>query len=78
MKFSPTPPSKLRIFSWHRFFIALASVVLGNAIYLLLLPLLPERARHDPFSLDWGLLLDFWICLVIYNLLLIFFKSQKD
>lgn len=77
MKVSSTPPSKLKIFSWRRFFIALAAVVLGNGIYLLLLPLLPERAQHDPFRLDWGLILDFWICVVIYNLLLMFFKPKR-
>ena len=77
MKSSSTPPSKLEIFSWRRFFIALAAVVLGNVIYLFLLPLLPERAQHDPFRLDWGLILDFWICVVIYNLLLMFFKPKR-
>ena len=78
MKWSSTPPSKLKIFSWRRFFIALAAVVLGNVIYLLVLPLLPQRAQHDPFTLDWGLVLDFWICVVIYNLLLMVFSTKKD
>lgn len=63
-------------FSWRRFFIALAAVMIGNAIYLLLLPVLPQKARHDPFRADWGLLLDFWICLVVFNLLLLIFKSK--
>lgn len=62
-------------FSWRRFFIALAAVLLGNAIYLLLLPVLPERARHDPFRMDWGLVLDFWICVVVFNLLLMVKKQ---
>jgi hypothetical protein len=63
-------------FSWRRFLIALAAVVLGNVIYLRLLPLLPERARHNPFRLDWGLVLDFWICVVLFNLLLVVLKSK--
>ena len=46
---------------------ALAAVLAGNALYLLLLaPRLPEWARHRPFAADPGLLLDFAICLVIY------------
>lgn len=64
-------------FSWRRFFIALAAVVLGNAVYLLLMPYLPEKAQHDPFRLDWGLVLDFWICLVVFNLLLLMVKKRK-
>jgi len=63
-------------FNWRRFFIALAAVVLGNAIYLLLLPVLPEKAQHTPFALDWGLVLDFWICLVIFNVFLLFVRKK--
>ncbi|HKD14284.1 MAG TPA: hypothetical protein VKE71_07010 [Candidatus Angelobacter sp.] len=58
-------------FSWRRFFIALGAVVVGNVIYLLLMPWLPENARHAAFRLDWGLVLDFWICVVVFNLLLL-------
>ena len=64
-------------FSWRRFLIALAAVVIGNAIYLALTPLLPANARHDPFRLDWGLILDFWICVVVFNLLLLIFKPKS-
>lgn len=64
-------------FSWRRFFIALAAVVIGNAIYLLLMPLLPPKAKHTPFRPDWGLVLDFWIWLVIFNLLLLFVRKPK-
>jgi hypothetical protein len=46
---------------------ALAAVLAGNVLYLLLLaPRLPEWARHRPFALDPGLLLDFALCLAIY------------
>jgi len=64
-------------FSSRRFFIALAAVVMGNAIYLLLMPRLPEKARHAAFHLDWGLVLDFWICLVVFNLLLLVIRKPK-
>lgn len=63
-------------FSWRRFLIALAAVVIGNAVYLGLSPILPSNARHAAFRLDWGLVLDFWICVVVYNLLLLFFKLK--
>jgi hypothetical protein len=46
---------------------ALGAVLAGNAIYfLLLLPRLPGWARHAPFTLDVGLILDFVICVALY------------
>ena len=48
---------------------ALVAVVLGNAVYfLVLLPYLPPAGRHRPNQLDWGLLVDFWVCLAMYGL----------
>lgn len=58
-------------FSWRRFFIALAAVLMGNAIYFFLMPYLPAKGQHAPDRLDWGLLVDFWICVLIFNLLLL-------
>lgn len=58
-------------FSWRRFFIALAAVLIGNAIYWFLMPYLPVKGQHAPDCLDWGLLVDFWICVLAYNLLLL-------
>jgi hypothetical protein len=58
----------MRIFSrpfWH----ALAAVLAGNALYFSIEGYLPPRARHTPFAIDWGLAVDFWICLVMYGLL---------
>jgi hypothetical protein len=52
-------------------------VVIGNAIYFALTPLLPQNARHTAFKLDWGLVLDFWICVVVFNLLLMIFKTKS-
>jgi hypothetical protein len=49
---------------------SLIAVVSGNAIYFfLLLPVLPHGARHRPFHFDLGLVVDAWICLVIYGVL---------
>lgn len=45
---------------------ALAAVLAGNAIYYLLMPHLPPVARHRLFQEDWGLLVDFAICTVIF------------
>ena len=46
---------------------ALAAVLAGNALYFLVLArLAPGWARHEPFTLDLGLLLDFLVCLAIY------------
>ncbi|HEY6249177.1 MAG TPA: hypothetical protein VI685_04405 [Candidatus Angelobacter sp.] len=63
-------------FSWRRVFIALAAVLIGNAIYWFLMPYLPQRGRHAPGRLDWGLLVDFWICVLIYNLLLALVRKR--
>ena len=45
---------------------ALVAVLAGNAIYFLLMPHLPTVARHRFFREDWGLLVDFAICTVIF------------
>ncbi|MGA3089032.1 MAG: hypothetical protein ABSD75_10495 [Terriglobales bacterium] len=47
---------------------ALTAVLAGNAIYYLLMPHLPAVARHRLFQEDWGLLLDFVICAVVFAL----------
>ena len=53
-----------------RFWRSLVAVVAGNAVYFLVLfPLLPVGARHEPFRLDWGLVVDFWLCLFVWGLL---------
>lgn len=53
----------------RNFLKSLASVLLGNAIYFLLMPKLPLRAQHQYNRLDLGLIIDFWICVVIYGLI---------
>ena len=48
----------------------LAAVVLGSLLYFfVLMPHLPPAARHEPFRLDWGLIVDAWLCLVVYGLI---------
>ena len=48
---------------------ALLAVVLGNVVYLLMVPSLPLAARHQPFRLDLGMVVDFWFCVVAYGLI---------
>jgi len=45
---------------------ALLAVLVGNAIYYLLAPHLPVAMRHGRFVEDWGLVVDFMICTVIF------------
>lgn len=48
---------------------SLIAVVAGNAIYFSVQRHLPPRAQHEPFRIDWGLAVDFWICLACYGLM---------
>ncbi len=48
---------------------ALLAIILGNVVYFALLPSLPPVARHHPFHLDVGMLLDFFFCVVAYGLI---------
>ncbi len=50
----------------RNFLEALLAVVAGNAIYFVLMPHLPVGARHSWFKEDWGLVVDFCICTVIF------------
>jgi hypothetical protein len=46
---------------------ALVAVVAGNLLYFLVAPHLPPAAQHVPPRVDLGMLIDFWICLVIFG-----------
>lgn len=48
---------------------SLVAVILGNSLYFSLSPHLPPAARHRPFELDLGIIVDLWFCLFIYGLL---------
>ena len=45
---------------------ALVAVLAGNAIYFVIMPHLPAVIRHAMFKEDWGLLVDFAICTIIF------------
>jgi hypothetical protein len=48
---------------------ALLAILRGNVLYFVLSPSLPPAARHHPFHVDLGSLVDFWFCLVVYGLI---------
>jgi len=48
----------------------LAAILIGNAIYYFsLVPHLPEALRHQGFQIDWGMLLNFAVCVAVYGLI---------
>jgi hypothetical protein len=57
---------------------ALLAVLAGNAVYFLLLPDLPPAARHVAPRLDLGMVVDFWICLVIFGLIKTASRRRRD
>ena len=57
---------------------SLIAVVVGNLLYFLILySVLPEAARHRPFRLDLGLVVDLWFCLVAYGLIELFIRIRR-
>jgi hypothetical protein len=56
---------------------ALAAVLAGNAIYFLLMPHLPRSMRHSMFKEDWGLLVDFVICTILFVAIKLLFRRRQ-
>ena len=47
-----------------------AAILIGNVLYFFLLsPHLPAKAQHNPDRFDLGLVVDFWICVVVYGVI---------
>jgi hypothetical protein len=57
---------------------ALVAVLVGNALYFLVLRYLPPMARHVPFRMDPGLAVDFWFCLVVLGLIKMIARRKDD
>jgi hypothetical protein len=57
---------KHRLLLYLRYLIA---IVIGNAIYFSIMPHLPPKAQHVPFQMDWGVAVDFWICVACYGVI---------
>jgi hypothetical protein len=51
---------------WLKYLVA---ILLGQGLYFYLNPYLPPAARHHPYKLDLGTLVDFWFCLLVLGLL---------
>jgi hypothetical protein len=48
----------------------LAAILIGNAIYYFsLLPYLPGVFQHQGFQADFGLMIDFVVCVCVYGLI---------
>ena len=62
----------------RNFFVSLVAVVLGNAIYFLIMRYLPPVAQHRSFLPDLGLVVDFWICLVLYGIISFLFRQHHE
>ena len=58
------------------FWRSLIAVLAGNAIYFSVEQYLPPRAQHHPYAVDWGLAVDFWMCLVCYGLVGLFRRDH--
>jgi hypothetical protein len=52
----------------HTFWRSLIAILAGNAIYFGIERFLPPKAQHQPFQIDWGLAVDFWICVACYGI----------
>mgnify|MGYP005814392035 CR=1 FL=1 len=59
-----------------RFAKALLAVLLGNLAYFTVMSKLPRWAQHAPNRLDWGLLLDFCWCALLYLAIEILFPAR--
>jgi len=61
-----------------RIFKSLIAVVVGNAIYfLVIMPRLPVAGRHGIARIDLGLVIDFWVCLVVYGLIEVVLRRKR-
>jgi hypothetical protein len=50
----------------HRLWRYLLAILLGNIIFFAVERRLPVWAQHEPFTIDWGLAVDFAICVGCY------------
>lgn len=57
----------------------LVAVLVGNAIYFLVLfPVLPESLQHQPLQMDAGLLLAFLCCVGIYGVIRLASRHARE
>jgi hypothetical protein len=58
----------------------LAAILMGNALYFYIYPVLPAGAQHQPYKLDLGTVVDLWFCLCMLGLIELgaFFHSRRQ
>ncbi len=62
---------------WRHHWRTLVAVLGGNFLYFVVLyPYLPPAARHRVYQLDWGLVVDFWVCVALYGLIRFPFRRK--
>ena len=55
-----------------------AAVMVGSLLYFfVLMSHLPPAARHEPYRLDLGFLVNAWVCLVLYGLVELILRRKK-
>jgi hypothetical protein len=62
----------------RQFWQSLIAVLAGNAIYFSVERFLPAKAQHHLYQIDWGLAVDFWICLACYGLVRMIRTAKGD
>jgi hypothetical protein len=63
----------------RRLFKQLIAIVAGNLLYFfVLMPHLPPAGRHHPDRIDLGLLVDFWVCVVLYGLIVLLDRKWRS
>jgi hypothetical protein len=56
--------------TFRRWIEYLVAILIGNAIYYFsLIPHLPSVFRHQGYRIDFGMLLDFVVCVSVYGLI---------
>ncbi len=63
----------------RRIFKQTVAVVVGNLLYFfVLMPHLPAAGRHRPDRLDLGLIVDFWLCVVLYGVIELIDRRRRQ
>lgn len=71
------PSRKIGASLWIKY---LAAILMGNALYFYIYPVLPVGAQHQPYKLDLGTVVDLWFCLCMLGLIELgaFFHSRRQ
>ncbi len=57
---------------------SLIAVLIGNVLYLfVVMPHVPPAGRHQPFRLDLGLVIDFWVCVACWGVIQLLTRRRR-